>query len=293
MPADEAPTRYAPPPGAWDCHIHIFGPADRFPLADSRAYDPGLADVGQAEAMLDRLGVARAVLVQPSVYGVDNGCMLDALDRFDGRARGVAVIDPVATPASLLDDFQRRRVRALRLNWVEGDRRLTAPELAERLAALLPVAGPRGWHLLIHAPAALLAGLGPAIEDAPVPIVLDHMAGIRTSGVEAEADADLVLDLFGCANVWVKIAAPYRLAADAAAAARLAGFVRRLAVRGPDRLIWGSDWPHTGPHQPGRRGHGFRPIDTGGLLADLDRVIGDATLVRRILCRNPLTLYGT
>ena len=284
MPADPRP-----PPGAWDCHIHIFGPADRFPLAQRRAYDPGLANAAAAMAMLDRLGLTRTVLVQPSVYGTDTACLVDALHRFDGRARGVAVIDPATASADTLDALHQAGVRGLRLNWVDGDQRLTPAELAMRLADLLPVAAGRGWHLLLHAPAGHLRAVSSRIAGAAVPIVLDHLAGVRA---DADRDMDFVVDLIADDGVWLKISAPYRLADGPGPSARLGAFVRRLADRRPDRLLWGSDWPHTSAHRPGQRGIGFRAMDTMHLLADLDRTLGDPVLARRILCDNPLVLYG-
>ncbi len=283
----------AAPDGAWDCHVHIFGAADRFPLAEPRAYDPGLADVTLAQAMLDRLSLGRAVLVQPSVYGTDNACLLDALDRFAGRARGVAVVDPARAVGTELDRLKRAGVCALRLNWVAGDHRLDAAEMQARLHDLLPIAAEHQWHVLIHAPIALVVELAPMIVDAHVPVVLDHLAGVRTAPDHCAADAAVVLGLLTAGHVWVKIAAPYRLATGLAEEVRLAAFVRRLAEGWPDRLIWGSDWPHTSAHSPGRRSRGFRRIDTGALLSGLSRLVGDPALVHRILCRNPLALYGS
>lgn len=283
----------AAPDGAWDCHVHIFGAADRFPLAEPRAYDPGLADASIAQAMLDRLGLDRVVLVQPSVYGTDNACLLDALERFAGRARGVAVVDPARAAGTELDSLKRAGVCALRLNWVAGDHRLDAAEMRAQLHDLLPIAAEHKWHVLIHAPTPLIAELAPMIVDAPVPVVLDHLAGVRTAPDHCDADTAVVLGLLTAGHVWVKIAAPYRLATGHAEEVRLAAFVRRLVDRCPDRLIWGSDWPHTSAHSPGRRSQGFRRIDTGGLLSDLSRMVVDPALVHRILCRNPLALYGS
>ena len=286
-------TALAPPNGAWDCHVHIFGPADQFTLAEPRAYDPGLADVTRAQAMLDGLGLDHVVLVQPSVYGSDNACLLDALARFAGRARGVAVVDPARTTGAELDVLKRAGVCALRLNWVVGDYRLSAADMRARLRDLLPVACQHHWHVLVHAPTSLIAELAPTIAESAVPTVLDHLAGVRTAPEHCDADAAIALDLLKAGHVWVKIAAPYRLAAGRDDMMRLAAFVRRLADLCPDRLIWGSDWPHTSAHSPGRRSQGFRRIDTSAVLSDLSRLVGDPNLVRRILRRNPLALYGS
>ena len=277
--------------GACDCHVHVIGPKSRFPLAAPRAYTPMDAPLAALEAMMVRLGLERAIIVQPSIYGTDNSCMLDALQRLDGKTRGVGVIDPSTSSAAQLDEMHRHGVRGLRVNIVS---RGPAPVEAIRaeLAATAALCARNGWYVQAFVPASLLEMLAPVLTALPVPVVLDHFAMVAPENANGP-DADRVCRLLAAGHVWVKLSGSYRITADPFDPA-----VNRLAARytaaNPERLLWASDWPHT-PAHPGKTGAEeselpYRDVDTKGLLNLLGRWVGDANLAR-VLAENPATLH--
>jgi predicted TIM-barrel fold metal-dependent hydrolase len=273
------------PRGACDCHAHICGPAVTYPYGAERIYTPPDATIESYRHLLATLGLERAVLVQPSVYGTDNSAMLAAL-RSAGRGfRGVAVVEP-AIAAAEVAALHRAGVRGVRLNLVDRRAGRNAVPL-EIVRALANRIAPFGWHIefLVNLDAAL--GFAAAIADLAVPIVLGHLgyprAGARGWSA-APAFADLLAMLAG-GRCWIKLTGPYRISAaadlpyddvDAAAA--------RLVQAAPGRLVWGSDWPHVMMK---------KPMPNDGPLCDLlARWIPDDATRRRILVANPIELYG-
>ncbi len=219
--------------GSWDCHAHVFDP--RFPYAAGRDYSPGPATAEALRARHAAWGVDHAVLVQPSVYGTDNACLLDALCVLGPKARGVAVVDPDRISDDELADMQRAGVRGIRVNLVAGGGAAVDDPFARMARRLRGT----GLFMQVYAPQERILDCRPVIETAEVPVVLDHFAG----GASAVALEPLLRN----APVWVKLSADYRLSHDASiaetAALDLIGGFHSLI---PDRLIWGSDWPHTG-----------------------------------------------
>lgn len=281
----------APVPGACDCHVHVIGPKSRFPLASPRSYTPVDAPFAALEAMMAHAGLERAVIVQPSIYGTDNACTLDALDRLGPRGRAVVVLDP-ATPGSELDALDGRGVRGIRINIVS---RGSAPveQIRDELNAAVALCARNGWHVQLFVSAAVLDKVAPLLAGLPVEVVLDHFAMIPPGDADGPA-ADLVCRLLGEGRVWVKLSASYRITADAFAPAvdRLA---RRFAAANPERLVWASDWPHTPAHS-GQQTHGdeelpYRDFDDAALLDLLARWVG-LEHSARILAANPARLYG-
>jgi 2-pyrone-4,6-dicarboxylate lactonase len=273
------------PRGACDCHAHICGPAVTYPYRAERIYTPPDATIESYQHLLATLGLERAVLVQPSVYGTDNSAMLAAL-RSAGRGfRGVAVVEP-AIAAAEVAALHRAGVRGVRLNLVDRREGRNAVPL-EIVRALANRIAPFGWHIefLVNLDEAL--GFAGAIADLAVPIVLGHLgyprAGARGWSA-APAFADLLAMLAG-GRCWIKLTGPYRISAaadlpyddvDAAAA--------RLVQAAPGRLVWGSDWPHVMMK---------KPMPNDGPLCDLlARWIPDDATRRRILVANPIELYG-
>lgn len=265
------------PPGTWDTHVHVFDPA-RFTYAPGRSYTPGPATLADLAARHRDWGVSGCVLVQPSVYGTDNSCLLDALSRLGSAARGVAVVDAVATSDEALADLAAAGVVGLRVNLVAGG----GGDLA-RTAALLRGTG---WFLQLFAPLPVILSHRAEIEAAGVPVVLDHFAG-------AQGDIGGLLSFCDVAPVWIKLSADYRLTAGV----QPADLVARLWSHMPDRLIWGSDWPHTGGGasrsarapdriEPFRRVYA---LSVPQLLADAGL---DADARAHILARNPASLLG-
>ncbi|CAG2153636.1 amidohydrolase family protein [Cupriavidus numazuensis] len=283
------------PAGSCDCHVHVFDGA-RFPFAARRSYTPGAARVEDLIAFEQRLGIDRIVLVQPSVYGFDNAALLDALGRLGERARGVAVIDLEATTHAALQAMHGHGVRGIRLNLeVSGQRNhdfaLTQLKRAEQLI------GPFGWAVQVYADVDVIAELATDIAALRVPVVLDHFAGIKTyKKDEQKAAFASVVELVKRGNAYVKLSAPYRASRSAPGFDDVTEFARALIQARPDRLVWASDWPHTG--SSGNRSGNleqiepFRKEDAGRALDQLASWANTPALLQRILVDNPARLYG-
>ena len=285
--------RYVVPEGACDCHMHVFGAIERYPPAARRAYTPRPAPLAQWRALAARLGFSRVVLVQPSAYGTDNRCMVDALGEMGGAARGVAVIDEDA-PAALLDDLHAAGVRGIRFNLKtlgDGD----AAALRRRLMRVGERIGPLGWHVQIYADLAMIAAAEDAIRAAPVPVVLDHMGGARAAPGPAQEGFRALLDLLGSGKCWVKLSGAYRVSDAAPSFADATPIARALVAANRDNLVWGTDWPHIGGHAEAAPAMPpdvvYRDLDAGHLLDLLAEASGDEANFRRILVDNPARLY--
>jgi len=280
---------FTPPRDSADCHVHVIGPKSRFPLIKDRRYTPMDAPTDALAAMLKRSGLDRVVLVQPSFYGTDNACMLDCLAALPG-ARAVAVL-PAAVPGAALDDLHKRGVRGLRVNIATaGTASLDA--MRDDIVAAARLCDRNGWHVQIFVPSTVLAPLAPTLRALPVPTVIDHF-GLIAPNTAGEPLSTLI-GLLESGKAWVKISGAYRIAADPADP-RIDPLARRLCAANPDRVVWGSDWPHTPRHDIRKPGEAeelpFQDIDTKGLLALVPRWLGDDTLVRRVLVTNPERLY--
>jgi predicted TIM-barrel fold metal-dependent hydrolase len=278
------------PEAACDCHVHVFGPQEQYPMVEARHYTPGPAPLVALQAHLARLGLQRVVIVQPSVYGTDNRCMLDSLDLLQGTGRGVAVPDDDATPAALRD-MHARGVRGVRINLesigardISGAHALLSRR-AERVADL-------GWHVQLYAAAHVIAALADVLDRLPAPLVLDHFA---LADVEPKYAADgspsgVVPDLLRTGRVHVKLSAPYRLPSHGLADA----WARALLQTAPAALLWGSDWPHTG-REPGRAAHeisAYRAVQPAELGSTLRTWLPTPALRRQVLVDNPAKLYS-
>ena len=280
------PPGFAMPPGACDTHAHVCGPAARFPYARERIYTPPDATLTDYRLMLRALGVQRAVLVQPSVYGTDNRAMLSAMAEAGPGMRGVAVVDPaIATPE--IERLHAAGVRGVRFNLVDRrEGKNVVP--AAVLSALAGKIAPLGWHIefLVNFDAA--AGFGAAVEGLPVPIVLGHLGYPQSAGAATFATSPAVDDLLRLVErgrCWIKLTGPYRIsqAADLPYA-DVDALAAKLVETAPERLIWGSDWPHVMMK---------KPMPNDGPLADLlARWIPDAATRQRVLVDNPAALYG-
>jgi 2-pyrone-4,6-dicarboxylate lactonase len=270
------------PEHACDCHAHVFGPADQYPYAAERMYTPPDALPRQYRRMLDKLGVERAVLVQPSAYGTDNSAMLDMLANDPERLRGVAVVGDDVDEAEL-ESMHVAGVRGLRYNMVEvrdSKPRLQFKklrEIAERIERL-------GWHLefLIHIDE--YPALDRDLGGFPVDLVFAHMGFMRPERGVDSAGFRSLLSLVDHGRAWVKLTAPYRVVTSALPYPEVVPFARALVDAAPDRVLWGTDWPHV-------MLKGKMPND--GELADLlPGWVANAELRRRILVANPAKLYG-
>ncbi|WP_075814683.1 amidohydrolase family protein [Corynebacterium sp. CNJ-954] len=281
-------------PGATDCHVHVFSPATS-PYQPARSYTPGPATTTELREHLQRVGTERVVLVQPSVYGSDNRAMLAAMAELGPAiCRGVAVVDSATTPGEL-DEMVATGVRGLRLN-VSSDPRGTTTNFTNELAALIQRAATHNLFVEIFAAHSMLEQARTLIEDSPVPILLDHFGGVHATTAGTLDGAATVLHLYSHPHVWIKLSAPYRLGDPADIAHGLPPFVSDLASISPKRLLWASDWPHTG----GGRDRATRSLDAiepfrnynaTTSVEDISDWLPTPQAVADVFTHNPASLY--
>ena len=284
------PVNFKVPEGACDCHVHVFDP-QRFPFFSGRTYTPEPATVAELKEMHRKLRIDRVVIVQASVYGTDNAVTLDALKQLGSNARGVAVIDE-HTPNRALDEMQQGGVRGVRINMgsaSEGE----LPLARQRMKATLDRIGGRNWHLQMYLPLALAAAVTEDVIAAPLPIVFDHFAGAFAAGGLDQPGFDKVLKMVQAGKVYVKVSAAYR-ASKLADYADVAPLAKALIGANPQRILWGSDWPHpdTGAGVKSTEISPLLPIDDGRLLNLLAAWVPEAAIRKTILVDNPARLYG-
>ena len=269
--------RRKPPAGACDCHAHVIGSTARHPLAEVRAYTPPDALLEDYEALLAALGFERAVIVQPSVYGYDNACTLEAVRALGPRGRAVVVVDPAASDAELAE-MAAAGACGLRFNLVTpgGFGAAALEPMAARAAAL-------GWHVQLYVDTAQLVELAPRIAALPCPVAIDHMGQPDLKAGTEQPGFRTLLELLVAGRVWVKLSGAYRIDPSVGHAAA-APFARALINAAPDRCVWGTDWPHTRCE--------IDPPDDGQLLNQLADWAPDEALWRAILVDNPAKLYG-
>ena len=300
-PADTAiaaqpatPPNFDVPADACDCHTHIFGDPQSFPFFAGRVYTPPTALPDEMAALHRALRIRRVVMVTPSVYGTDNSTTLYGLRARGADARGVAVIDEKTSQRDL-DALAAAGVCGIRLNLSTDGK--NDPALArQRLAAMLPRASARNWHVQIFTNLAVIADIKELLLGAPVPIVLDHFGGARaTAGPAQPGFADLV-ELVRCGKAYVKISGAYRASAQAPEYPDVTPLARALIAANPERVVWGTDWPHTNSTTPpGRRVTDVTPflaIDDARLMNQLPLWAPDAATRQAILVDTPARLYG-
>ena len=274
------PTRFVPPPGACDAHCHVFGPAGRFPFAPDRTYTPPDSGYEELIELQGRLGLSRAVLVQASCHGTDNSAMVDALVRARGRFAGVAMIDDSHDDEEL-DSMHDAGVRGIRFNFV---RHLGGSPDIGRFWRLVERIVPRRWHLELHFDAAELAGYRSLLSELPVPFIIDHMARVPVEdGLDQEPFEFLLETLEGNDGAWVKISGAERMTSEGSPPYQdVVPFARAVIGTAPDRVLWGTDWPHPNVrHMP----------DDGSLVDLLADFAPDEETRNRILVENPTVLY--
>ena len=268
------------PAGACDSHMHIFDA--RFAASPHWKRQPPRAEVAAYRLLQQRLGISRTVVVNPSTYGTDNACTRDALAQLGEQARGVAVVaEDVADDE--LDRLAAQRVCGLRVNFVTPQSwGVTTPRMLTTLARKV---ARLGWHIQVFVHPEQLVELEPVLAALPVPLVIDHMARIDPAeGADAAAFAAARRLLDG-GNTWMKLSGVYMRSRDGAPAYRDAFTLGRALVEAaPERLVWGSDWPHT-TETPGT-------VDDAALANVLAAWCGDEAVRRRILVDNPAKLYG-
>ena len=268
------------PAGACDCHVHVYD--SRCPVVPGARLTPPDASVADYRQLQRRTDTERVVFVTPSTYGTDNGVMREALTALGDRARGVAVIDERIDPAEL-QALQDVGVRGVRMNLSLG-----ATHSTDQLETLARRIAPLGWHLQLLAPPDVLASLENRLMQLPVPVVFDHLARIAPSQAGRHPAHRVVLRMLDCGRAWVKLSGAYIVSeAGPPGYADVDALARSYLAAAPDRVVWGSDWPHasaTAGHQP-------MPDDARQmeLLAAWTRT---ADVLRQVLVANPAVLYG-
>ena len=280
------------PTGACDCHTHVFLEERNFPFHAARRYTPPTASVESLTALHDGLGISRVVIVQPSVYGPDNAATLHALRMLGkGRARGVAVIGHDASDSEL-QALSDAGVCGVRVN-LEIDKSGDAGEASAQMVRTAARVAPFGWHVQMYASMQLLADCSDVIRTLPVPVVFDHYAGVQ-AGVDADRQGlERVLALVEEGRAYVKLSAPYRCSKQSDCE-DLAPLARRFIACNPDRMLWGSDWPHPQPGVMPNATDIFPPheVDNACVLNQLRRWSPDESTFRKVMVDNPARLYG-
>lgn len=288
------PVNFDVPAGACDCHTHIHPDPAKYPFFSGRVYTPELASPEEMAELHKALRMERVVIVTPSIYGTDNSATLFGMAARGATARGVAVIDD-KTSESDLDAMGKAGIRGIRLNLATGG--VNDPTVGRpRFSAAIERIKARGWHVQLFTSLAMITAIKDLVMTSPVPVVFDHFGGAQAAlGVGQPGFADLV-ELVKSGKAYVKISGAYRaskLGPDYADATPLA---QQLISANPDRIVWGTDWPHPNSvTPPGKQVTDVTPlfqIDDGRLLNQLPVWTADAGIRKKILVDNPAQLYG-
>jgi 2-pyrone-4,6-dicarboxylate lactonase len=286
--ANPSKPRFEVPDGAVDAHCHVFGPAAQFPYAPTRKYTPCDASKEQLFALRDHLGFARNVIVQATCHGADNAALVDALKNSHGKARGVATVRRNVTDAEL-HALHEAGIRGVRFNFLKRLVDFTPKdelmEIAGRIARL-------GWHVVIYFEAADLPELLDLFENLPTTVVVDHMGRPDVTKQVTGGEFDLFVEfLKRNPNVWTKVSCPERLSVAGPPALHgerqayrdVVPFAKAIVETFPDRVLWGTDWPH-----PNLKGH---MPDDGCLVDFIPHIAPTPALQRKLLVENPMRLY--
>jgi len=277
------------PAGAIDVHNHIVGPMAKYPMAANRTYTPPEASVAQLKALRTELGVARNVIVQPSFYGFDNSQLVDALTELGSSARGIAVVPQNVSDAEL-QRLASKGVTGVRLNLATAGVR--DPKVAiDAINSFAPRFVPMGWHIQINTGLPVVAAIAKTVADLKVPVVFDHMGNLEAEKGVNQPGFGALVDLVKSRNVYVKLSAPYNLS-KRADWADVVPFAKALIAAGPDRMLWGTNWPHPG----GGRGDiskisPYQVVDNPKLLIAFAAWCPDAAKRKMILVDTPQRVY--
>ncbi len=288
------PVNFDVPAGACDCHTHIHGDPEKFPFFAGRVYTPEPASPEEMSALHKALHIERVVIVTPSVYGTDNSATLFGMMARGATARGVAVIDD-KTAESELDTMNKAGFRGTRLNLATGG--VNDPNVGRsRFSAAVERMKARGWHVQLYTNLAMITAIKDLVTNSPVPVVFDHFGGARADlGVGQPGFSDLV-DLVKSGKAHVKISGAYRSSKLAPDYSDIVPFAQALIAANPDRIVWGTDWPHPNSvTPPGKQPTDVTPlfqIDDGRLFNQLPIWAPDAAIRKKILVDNPARLYG-
>ncbi len=267
------------PEGACDTHCHVFGPAERFPFADDRAYTPDDAPRERLAALHDFLGISRTVFVQASCHGFDNSAMLDAIEADPERSRGIAQLR-LDCPDDEIARLDAGGVRGARFNFMT---RISPMPKTDEIDKLLERIRPFGWHAVLHFDPHLVPELAPWMRRLEIPFVIDHMGRLSAADTDGPHHRDLV-ELMASDNAWMKISGAERGSLAGPPFTDMTAIARSFVEAAPDRTLWGTDWPH--PVLSG-------PMPDDGQLVDLlEEFVPDAATRHKVLVDNPARLYG-
>ncbi len=282
-----SPPAFEVPRNACDCHTHIFGPVEEFPYSSKRLYTPGDASIDDLKALHRALHIDRVVIVHPSPYGTDNACTVNAVRKLG--ARGVAVIED-STSARELADMHAAGIRGVRVNlesYGESDPGVAGRQLQNAAERVTPL----GWHVQTYTNLAILAALHDTILALPTTLVVDHFGRPQAARGTGQPGFDALLALLRSGRVYVKISAAYRISQQPDYA-DVAPIARAMIDANPDRIVWGTDWPHPGAAKRDPAViEPFRPEDDGAALNRLAGWTKNRTELQKILVDNPARLY--
>jgi predicted TIM-barrel fold metal-dependent hydrolase len=288
------PVNFDVPAGACDCHTHIHGDPEKFPFFAGRVYTPETALPEEMAALHKSLHIQRVVIVTPSVYGTDNSATLYGMKARGADARGVAVIDE-RTPETELDTMDRAGIRGIRLNLATGG--TNDPAVARRrLQTGIDRVKGRNWHVQLYTNLNMISALKDEFSESPVSIVFDHFAGAQAALGPQQPGFGDVLNLVKSGKAYVKISGAYRASKAAPDYTDVIPLAQALIAANPDRILWGTDWPHPDSViPPGKKPTDVTPlfqVDDGRLFNQLLLWAPDATIREKILVTNPTRLYG-
>lgn len=278
----DTPSRagWTPPPGAVDAHVHVFGPEALFPFSPKAKYLPQDATPQMLFALRDKLGFARNVIVQASCHGTDNAATIDGIARSNGTARGVAVVDPAISDAELAR-LHAGGIRGVRFNFLK---RLVDHAPKDAFLALAQRIAPLGWHVVVYFEADLLVELTPFLAAIPTVVVVDHLGRPDIGQGPGGADISAFVALLDAQpHLWAKVSGADRLSVTGAPYDDFVAVVRPVVERFPDRVLWGTDWPHPNMET--------NIPDDGALVDVVPRIAVGADLQHRLLVANPDRLY--
>ena len=271
---------WTPPPGAIDAHVHVFGPEAEFPFSPKAKYHPEDATPEMLFALRDHLGLSRNIIVQASCHGTDNAATLASIAKSGGRARGVAVVDP-DIGIEELKALHEGGIRGVRFNFLK---RLVDNAPKDKFLEIAHKIAPLGWHVIVYFEADILDELIPFLEAIPTIVVVDHLG--RPDIAQGPDGADItafkrLLDTHP--NIWTKVSGAERLSVQGPPFDDFVAVIRPVVERYPDRVLWGTDWPHPNMEH--------RIPDDGQLVDVLPRIAPTAELQRKLLVDNPMRLY--
>jgi 2-pyrone-4,6-dicarboxylate lactonase len=277
-----------PPANACDTHFHVFGPPEQFPFVATHEYTPPAAPLDHYLKMLAVIGIERAVVVQPSVHGLDNSAALDAITNSRGKFRGVGRIDD-KTPKDAIQRLHERGIRGVRFNLLDRPRGNVSLDVLDRCVENV---AELGWSIDLHIDMKNLIDQEKRIRAMPVPVVLDHIARVKPAEGLNQPGFQLLLELIKLEHVWVKVSGADKICNTRVHSyfglpfIEVIPYAQAVIAAAPERIIWGTDWPHSNNFAPGHT-----PND-GDLLDLLTAFAPDARTRKQILVDNPAALYG-